>query len=168
MNRQDAGDNLFRVNTGKRQKALIVQFVKVAATLRSIDELFTWLAHSTVHYFDVQVLQFWASQAYRNRQIFTEVRTTACQDTSLPQQCIANNHVATLVRQLMQEQVNFMLYPVQHVFSHHQASLLTRYGLQYCSGYMLRSSALLPPTTDRGEKIPTPLEVVALLFLHQP
>jgi hypothetical protein len=150
--------------------ALIAQLVKTAPSIRTIDDLFFWLASTMVERFDVQVVQFWANQLYHTGQIFTELRAMICQDSSLPQQTVTNMYVAEVVRGIINARDAPMLQKMEQVFHQYQAILLGRYGLHYCCSYFLSSDALLPPPDDHlsPERIPTPLTVVALLFLRQP
>src|SRR3989440_3618183 len=59
---------------------------------------------------------------------------------------------------------------VKNLFSPYQASLLVRYGLQYCAYYLLSGDMLLAPPykATSGLEIPTPLAVAVLHFFHRP
>ncbi|HZT98382.1 MAG TPA: hypothetical protein VFA10_01910 [Ktedonobacteraceae bacterium] len=164
------GDDFSQVSTHRRQIALMAQLGKDAVRIRAIDDLFFWLASAVVERFDVQVMQFWATQPYRTGQVSTELRSMAHQDPTLPQQIVANMHVAEVAGHIINARNTLLLQRLESIFHQHQATLLGRYGLRYCSGYFLSSKALIVPANDRlsSEKLVTPLTAVALLFLRQP
>jgi hypothetical protein len=163
-------DDFSQVSAHRRQIALMAQLGKIAASIRTIDDLFFWLASAVVERFDVQVMQFWANQPYRTGQISTELRTMVRQDLTLPQQVVANTYVVEIAEHIMNSRNTLMLQSIGSIFHQHQAALLGRYGLRYCCGYFLSSNALLMPANDSlsAEKLPTPLVAVALLILRQP
>ncbi len=164
------GDDFSQESAHRRQIALMAQLGKIAASIRTIDDLFSWLASTMIERFDVQVIQFWVNQTYRTGQVSTELRRMARQDLTLPQQIVTNTYVAEVAGHIMNSKNSFMLQRMESLFHQHQATLLGRYGLRYCCGYFLSSNALLVPTNDQlsPEKLPTPLAALALLFLRQP
>jgi hypothetical protein len=164
------GDDFSQVSAHRRQIALMAQLGKIAASIRTIDDLFSWLASTMIERFDVQIIQFWVHQAYRTGQVSTELRTMARQDLTLPQQIVTNTYVAEVAGHLINSRNSLMLQKMESLFHQHQATLLGRYGLHYCCGYLLSRNALLVPANDElfSEKLSTPLAAVALLFLRQP
>jgi hypothetical protein len=148
----------------------MAQLGKDAASIRTIDELFFWLASAVVERFDVQVMQCWVNQLYHTGQVSTELRSMARHDPTLPQQIVANTHVAEVAGHIINAGNTLLLQRLESIFRQHQATLLARYGLRYCCGYFLSSNALLVPADDHlsSEKLVTPLTAVALLFLRQP
>jgi hypothetical protein len=71
--------------------------------------------------------------------------------------------------QIIQERLGHGFEKVDILFSPYQASLLVRYGLQYCAYYLLSGDMLLPPSyrATSGLNVPTPLAVAVLHFFHR-
>src|SRR5947209_8224191 len=122
------GDDFFQVSANRRQIALMAQLGKVAASIRTIDDLFFWLASTVVERFDVQVMQFWANQHYRTGQVSTELRTMVRQDLTLPQQMVTNAYVAEIAGHIMTSRNTLMPQRMESIFHRHQATLFGRYG----------------------------------------
>ncbi len=120
--------------------------------------------------FDVQGVQFWALQAKQTREKVVELRCMVHQELLFPPQIIANNQVAAVASQIIQERHGHRLELVKNLFSPYQASLLVRYGLEYCAYYLLSGDMLLAPPykATSGLEIPTPLAVAVLHFFHRP
>jgi hypothetical protein len=168
MNRDGTPGHSSHIDSSRRQLTLMSQLLKSATTMSHIDELFKWQGHVIIQYFDVQATQFWAMQADITGKLSSQLRDMIWQDASIPQHIFANNQVAMAAGQLLNSQPGYMLQRVGNVFSSHQAELFVRYGIQYCFCNFLRSSSLLPPAQNASDQeIPTPLAVVALLFLKQ-
>lgn len=184
MNRPGDSNNFSQSGGSGRQIALVGQLLKIASSIHSIDSLFHWLAGAIVSRYNVQVAQLWVTQTqtqtYRTGHLTTgnlstghlaiALRTIAHQDPSLPQQVVTNSSVAETAEQLLNRQDGFTLSPVVSLFRQHQAMLLGRYGLHYCSAYTLHRSSLLPPpdNTMSSAEVPTPLAIALLLFVQQP
>jgi hypothetical protein len=164
------GEDFSQVSANRRQMALLAQLGKVAASIRTIDDLFFWLASTVVERFDVQVMQLWANQQYRTGQVSTGLRTMVLQDRTLPQQMMTNRYVEAVASYIVNSRNTLTPQRTESIFQQHQATLLKRYGLYYCCGYFLSSNALLVPANDHlsTEKLPTPLVAAALLILRQP
>jgi len=169
MDNRGIGDNSSQRNVSRHQFAVTTQLFKAATTMHHIDELFLWLCRAVVQTFSVQVVQIWATQTEYNGQNFTQLRTIVHQDNSLPEHVTVNNQVAAFAEYMLSLRRDYTLDIMGKTFSQHQATLLGRYGLHYCSGYYLSSNGLLPPTsTDLSpESVPTPLAAAVLLFLQQ-
>ena len=169
MDRRVPDDNSSQPNIGRGQSLVSTQLLKVAINMRHIDELFLWLAQVIVQNFDAQVVQFWATQSTRSGQYFIQLRTMVSQDTSLPQHVVTNNQVIAVAERILTERSNYLLQPTGGIFPPYQASLLTRYGLNYFFSYFLSGNILLPPASNEtsGESLPTPLAIASMLFLRQ-
>jgi hypothetical protein len=169
MNNRGTGGNSSQTNLGRGQSLVGTQVLKVATNMRHVDELFLWLAQMIVRNFDVQVVEFWATQSTRTGQYFIQLRTMVRQDTSLPQHVVTNNQVIAVAERILSEQNIYLLQPVGSIFPPYQASLLTRYGLNYFFSYFLSGNSLLPPASNEtsGESLPTPLALATMLFLRQ-
>lgn len=168
MNNNGDNGNLFQLD--KYQLAIMDQLPKVARNMRHVDELFLWVADAIIQSFNVQVLELWVAQTNKTGQFFIELRTLVYQDTSLPQHVIANNQIMQLAEYIVREQRNYTLHTVENTFPSYQANTLTRYGLNYCCSYFLKSNALLPVanTNPFAETLPTPLAATTVLFLRHP
>ena len=168
MDRRVPGDNSSQPNIGRGQSLVSTQLLKVAINMRHIDELFLWLAQVIVQNFDAQVVQFWATQSTHSGQYFIQLRTMVSQDTSLPQHVVTNNQVIAVAERILTERSNYLLQPTGGIFPPYQASLLTRYGLNYFFSYFLGNNMLLPPPGEApAENLPTPLALIVMLFLRQ-
>jgi len=163
-----AGTSFLRGMDSQRL-AISMQLVQTIKSMYHIDELFLWLAHEMIRRFHVQVIQFWALQAYRTGLYSIELRTSVLQDTSLSQYIVINEQVAETARRTYSEQRgSTMLQPVGGVFSPHQTALLRRFGLNYWWAHSLQSNVLLPPISSdpSEEKIATPLSLLVFVFLR--
>lgn len=169
MNNHGTGGNSSQPKLGRGQSLASTQLLRAAINMHHIDELFQWVAHAIVQNFDVQVVQFWATQTNRAGQHFIQLRTMVRQDTSLPQYVVTNNQVVAVAERILSEHRSYLLQPMGSVFPPYQASLLARYGLNFFFSYFLSSNSLLPPPSGEapGESLPTPLALTAMLFLRQ-
>src|SRR5690348_12325660 len=64
----------------EQQKTIGVQLIRTITTMRQVDELFQWLAHTIVQYLDVQFIQFWTNQVNQHNQIAVQLRAMVSQD----------------------------------------------------------------------------------------
>lgn len=154
-----------------QQLTVITQLMQSVTTMHHIDELFFWLAQMIAHHLDVSVVEFWARQANSVGDFSLDLRASVCQSDAIPRQLAAGDAVRLFVEGIQRERRGFWLKPVHDVFSTYQANLFTRYGLSYCSCYVLKSNALLAPPHDEDAtgKVATPLMLAVLLFLgHTP
>jgi len=142
-----------------QQLAIITQLYNVASTFYHIDELFYWLARTIIQRFDIQVAEFWTTQGNS-----MGLRAIACQDASLPRHVVWNNQISDMAEHILHEQHHLTLVAVVSIFSAHQASLLNRYGLNYCCGYLLNSQ---PPGYSKGASS-TSTASNLLFFRHAP
>ena len=167
MNRYGGGNNS---SPSGRPLVITSQLYNAASQMHHIDELFQWLSDVIMQNFDVQGVQFWALQAKKTGEKVVELRCMVHQELLFPSQIIANNQVAAIASQIIQERHGHRLELVKNLFSPYQASLLVRYGLEYCAYYLLIGDMLLPPPykATSGQEIPTPLAVSVLHFFHRP
>jgi hypothetical protein len=167
MNSYDA-DNDAQIGAGRRQLGITAQLYRAASSMRHIDEVFTWLAHAVVQVFDVQAVQWWAIQSGRANA--AQLRSMICQDSSLPHYILTNDQMIATVEYLQNAQTSFFYQEVNRLFTPYQATLLTRYRLNYCACYFIRNPALLlpAPAAALGKEPPLPLAVSALLFMARP
>lgn len=167
MNRYGGGNNS---SPSGRPLVITSQLYNAASQMHHIDELFQWLSNVIMQNFDVQGVQFWALQAKQTGEKVVELRCMVHWEHLFPPQIIANNQVAAVASQIIQERHGHRLELVKNLFSPYQASLLVRYGLEYCAYYLLSGDMLLAPPykATSGLEIPTPLAVAVLHFFHRP
>jgi hypothetical protein len=141
-----------------------------AGSVHHIDEMFSWLARVISEHFNIAVVEFWTRQANSIGDFALDLRAVACQGAEVPERLIMNDAVRMVIEGIQNEHRGFWLRSVTDLFSPYQATLLSRYGLGYCSSYLLQSSALLPPQQEDASagKIATPLALGVLLFLEHP
>ena len=169
MNYHVYGSNFSQIRLS-RQQLIVTALQKSITDMLHIDELFLWLSQAYVHHFGLPVVQIWVAHTGSTHQLATELRAIAYENESLPQHAILNSHVAVLADSILSQQSDNMLVRISTVFPSSRAAVLSRYGLQYCSGHFLSSRALLPPIrTDRSDEVLlTPLAAAILLFMSQP
>lgn len=167
MNMYGGGNNS---SPSGRPLVITSQLYNAASQMHHIDELFQWLSHVIIQNFDVQGVQFWALQAKQRGEKVVVLRCMVHRERLFPPQIIANNQVAAVASQIIQERHGHRLDLVKNLFSGYQASLLIRYGLEYCAHYLLSGDMLLAPPykATSGLEIPTPLAVAVLHFFHRP
>jgi len=162
-------DQTYSAKISKLQISLVTQLFQIGASANHIDELFQWLAYAIVGQFDVQLIQFWISHINRMGQLNVQLRTMVCQDNSLPSQVVVNDQIALVVQRIAAERQNSKLLAVDDVFSHYQAALFKRYGLNYCISCFLNKNVLIPAQQNSSSPMasPTPLAMTSLLLLRQ-
>lgn len=159
-------------STGSNQQlaTVMMELSQHSVSVHHIDEMFFWLARMISSHLDVAVVEFWTRQASSTGEFSLDLRAMVCQDDAVPERLVINNTVRSIIEDIQNERRGFWLKPVADLFNAYQANLLGRYGLGYCSSYLLKSAALLPPqrgNTSAG-KIATPLVLSVLLFLEHP
>jgi hypothetical protein len=163
--------NSVRRIMGNHQLIIITQLLKVVESMENIDELFEWLAEMIMQRMDVQVVQFWAIQAYMHGRVSCELRSMACQSALLPQHIVVNQPLADTVEQLLNKQQSVAPRLVGNIFSQYHSKLLMRYNLNYWACHFMSNPILLPPARDTSsyEKVATPLSLGITIFLqHSP
>ncbi|EFH81478.1 hypothetical protein [Ktedonobacter racemifer] len=150
----------------KQPISLVAQLLQATVTMHHVDEVLLWLSDKIGQYLGIPVVQFWTMQLDRSGELHAEVRASASQLPSLPQQATINQYMVSVVDRLLLEQHGIASLPVADVFSPVLASFLTRYGLQYWAGYFLQHEMLLPPARSDSEvkQSPTPLTVIVSFF----
>lgn len=171
MNTHEADNQFSAMTMTKQQNALRTQLFQVAMSMHYIDELFQWLAYAFVHHFNIQLLLFWTNHIDQVGQLTVQLRTTARQDPSLPEQIVLNNQMQRVAQRFMSERLVYQPQQVEMLFSQYQMTLLKRYGLYFCGACFTSRSALLPPRTtvlSQGEA-PTFFAMTTMFFLrHAP
>lgn len=156
---------------GNHQLVILSQLIRQMSVMKQIDEIFIWLAQQFMRRFDVQVVQFWATQQHHSGQRSFALRSYLCKDSALPLGIVNNEQVMLFARQLLISHMSSPVQTVDSMFSSYQVMLMKRYHLQYCLGYYMSNDALLKPpgSASAAELLPAPLRMVALFFLpHSP
>ncbi len=155
---------------GNHQLIIITRLLQVVETLNNIDELFTWLSEMIMERLDVQVVQFWAMQAYIHGTMRCELRTMTSQNSAFPQHIVVNQPLAYTVEQLLTKQQSVTPHLVGNIFSQYHSKLLVRYNLNYWGCHVMSNTLLLPPTKNSVsyEKVATPLTLGLTVFLQHP
>lgn len=171
MNTREPGDQISTMNVGRQQNALLAQLFQVAISMHYIDELFQWLAYAFVHRLNIQLLLFWTNHIDQIGQLTAQLRTTARQDPSLPEQIVVNDQMQRVAQRFMSERLVYQPQSVDTLFSHYQMTLLKRYGLYYWGTCFTSRNALLPPRAtvfSQGE-MPAFFAMTTMFFLrHNP
>jgi hypothetical protein len=150
--------------------AIMMELSQRVVAVHHVDEMFFWLARIISQHLDVAVVEFWTKQANSIGDFSLDLRAVACQGGEVPERLIANDAVRMIIEGIHHDHRGFWLKSVVDLFTPYQATLLSRYGLGYCSSYLLKSAALLPPQKNdfSAGKIATPLVLGVLLFLEHP
>ncbi len=169
-NGKTAMRNSVRRIMGNHQLIIITRLLQVVEAMENIDELFEWLSEMIMQRMDIQVVQFWAMQAYMHGRVSCELRSMACQSTLLPHYIVVNQPLADTVEQLLNKQQSVAPGLVGHIFSQYHSNLLMRYNLNYWACHFMSNTILLPPTRDDAvyEKVATPLTLGITIFLEHP
>ncbi len=157
-------------NTRGHRLTIVTQLLQAIETMHRPEEIFQWLASVIVQHFDVSIIQFWTRETSWSDHPSAQLRALACQDRSLPAYMIAEKLTMT-VEHIPREQRIFLPQLVEQVFPHFQASLLKRYGLNYCTYYLIDKKVSFAPTeyTLSHESTLMGLTLMALLLLrHHP
>ena len=162
--------NAVRGIMGNHQLIIITRLLQVVETMENIDELFEWLAEMIMQRMNVQVVQFWAMQAYMHGRVSCELRSMACQNAVLPQHLVVNQALVDTVEQLLNKRQSVAPRLVSNTFSQYYSKLLMRYNLNYWACHFMSNTILLPPASDDSsyEKVATPLTVGITVFLQHP
>jgi hypothetical protein len=170
MSTRGTNEGSSSTDINRQQMAILSQLLRAVLTMRQIDEVLQWLAYSIVQRFDIQLLQFWTSQANPGDQQSIQLRTMVRQDATLPEQIVVNNDLLLAAQRIIQEQHTYTPQPVDALFSPYRATLLKRYGLNHCTGRFFGTNVLLPPPggPTSGVETSQPCMMAILLLSQQP
>ncbi len=157
-------------NDGIRPLALVSQLLQNVASMRHIDELFTWIANMMVQRLGMKSVQVWATQADTTGASHIKLRASTSQNYFQVQPVSENAEVGALVARMIRERRGILSIPVTSIFSQYQATILAQQNCQYWTVYFLSKNILLPPTQRefQQEEVPTPLQMVFSFFTQQP
>jgi hypothetical protein len=150
--------------------AIMTELSHYVVSAHHVDDIFFWLARIIAHHLDVEVVEFWTQQVSSSGDPSLYLRALVTPGNAVPERLVNNDAVRIVVADIQNERQGFWLKPIADLFTPYQANLLGRYGLNYCSSYLLKSTALLPPPKRdlSAQKIATPLVLGVLLFLEHP
>ncbi len=153
----------------KSESALILQLWRTISAMDHIDELFRWLLQTIVQQFGVEIGQLWTYQTEDNHHSLLALRELVHRDLSPPWNVLTGEPTLAIVEHIMCKQKNIPLQTVQAVYSLHRATLLQRYGVNYCAGYGVQDDLFLPakaaPQMISSGMVPQKL--VLLIFSRQ-
>lgn len=169
MSSYEVGSEFANEGRSEYEQPIIAQLFKVLPTMQHIDELLQWLSYTTVQYFHVEVAEFWALQVQNPFQYTSQLRMLVCKDNSVPHQIVASGQVAAIAERLLHERRSLKVQPISAVFATYQASLLSRYRLNYCASSFFSNSTLFLPVSNNFSSAgsPTPLTITIFLFMQQ-
>ncbi len=165
---EEVANKSAHLTMGNHQLVIITKLLQVVGNMRHIDELFLWLSHITIQRLNVQVVQFWAMQVDTTGQMSSELRTTACQNTALPQHVVINKTLAEITGRLLNKQRSVPPQSIGNTFSLQHMNLFARYNLNYWASHYMSNPILLPPAKNdfSNGKAATPLAITVSLFLQ--
>jgi hypothetical protein len=169
MDIRRSGDQFVAAEMSHQQGALMRQLFQVLSSVHDIDELFQWLADALVQRFNIQLLLFWTNHSNPTGQLVAQLRATARQDPSLPDQLFLNDPMQRIAQKLISERVAYQPQPIETLLSQYQATVFNRYTLPYWCACFTSRNAFLPPRADRlsRRERPAPFAMTTLLFLRQ-
>jgi hypothetical protein len=148
---------------------VVAQLLKAVPTIHHVDELFQLLAYTIVQQFGIQVVQVWVDQVDHTGQMTIQLQTLVRQDSTVLEQVVANGDVAQVAQRIANEYGMDTFRSVDSQFSSYRATMLKRYGLNYCAGYQVRQGTGLPAMRNTGTYASAAsfLAIVTLLFVKQ-
>ena len=157
-------------NTRGYRLTIVTQLLQAIETMHRPEEMFQWLASAIVQCFDVSIIQFWTRESGWSgwAETSTQLRALDSQDRSLPAYMISEKMTMT-VEHISKEQRIFPPQPVEQLIPHFQASLLKRYGLNYCAYCLIDKNVSIAPAeyTLSHDSTSVGLTFIALLLLRR-
>lgn len=149
---------------------LAMQLLSTMKSIHQLDEMFQWLASTTVQRFGVSLVQFWTVQDDAGGRRNLGLLAMDGEDPSVPERVVVNEEITGLVERLALERRAGLLFSMEQAFSSYQATRLNRYGFHYGAGAFLekRLPLLRRKIASAYESAPTHFAVATLLFLRQP
>lgn len=154
------------------QRAILTRLPLVAAEVTHFDELLQWLGEALIHYFHIQVTQFWVGHHRTTTgQLYLELRMMVFQNPFLSQEIVVNPQMAEAIERIFLERRGLMPQSIDAFFPPQQTQALHYNHLSYWSCYFMSHGALLPAAKGQGgsskSKIPFSM-AVTLLFQEMP
>jgi hypothetical protein len=165
----DRADNFFAPQSTRGYRLTIFTQLKQAIeAMQQPEELFQWLASVIMQRFDVSIVQLWSFEYRLPGQPSAQLLAMASQNPAQPLY-VVNEKVAITVEQISRGQRISYPQPVEQVFTGYVASLLKRYGLNYCAYCVIDRNAHSLPNGNAYSQQSTPAVFIciALLFLRR-
>lgn len=163
-------DTFFPQNMRGYRLTIFTQLRQVIEAMHQPEQMFQWLGSVIVQSFEVSIVQFWTCGRGWSGHPSARLWAMAYRDPSQPVQLIGEK-VALTVEDIVRGQANSFTQPVERLFPHYLASLLKRYGLNYCTCCLANKDVRFPPGRQAfpGESSLTQQTFLALLFqAYQP
>jgi len=146
---------------------IVTQLLQTIEAMHRPEEMFQWLAYAIVQHFNVSIMQFWTRESNWTGQPSAQLRAMAYQDRTLPANLIGAK-VSTIIEQIPKEHRIFPPQLLEQVLPRFQASLLKRYGLNYCSYCLIDKNVRFAPAgyARSRENVSTGLTFIAFLLLR--
>src|SRR6185312_2268759 len=144
---------------------IFTQLRQVIEAMHQPEQMFQWLGSVIAQSFDVSIVQFWTCEKAWSNQPSAQLRAMASRDPSQPAYLIGEK-VAVTVEEISKRSRNSFTQPVERLFPQYLASLLKRYGLNYCTCCLANRNVRFPPGQQAfpQENALTDLALLALLF----
>jgi hypothetical protein len=158
-------DTFFPQNMRGYRLTIFSQLRQVIEAMHQPEQMFQWLGSVIAQSFEVSIVQFWTCEKVWSGQPSAQLRAMAYRDPSQPVHMIGEK-VAVTVEEISKRSRNSFTQPVERLFPHYLASLLKRYGLNYCTCCLANRNVRFPPghRTLPHEKALTELTFLTLLF----
>ena len=150
--------------------SLAMQLLSTMKRIHQLDEMFQWLASTSIQRLGVSLVQFWTVQNDARGRCNLGLLAMDREDLSVPERVVLNDEITRLVERLAVERRAGLCFPMEQAFSSYQATRLNRYGLHYGAGAFLekRLPSVRREAASANESAPTHFAVATLLFLRQP
>ena len=119
--------------------SIMNQLLQNISPMRSSNELFSWLAQRVTQGLGTQVIQFWSKQKTNTDDTAIELLASHGNGGIAPH-IMDSAGIREVVKRMLSEQSSVSLQSVNDIFPSSQSVLLSRHGIQYCVGYLLRGS----------------------------
>jgi hypothetical protein len=160
-----ADDTFFTQSMRGYRLAIFTQLRQVIESMHQPEQVFQWLGSVIVQSFDVSIVQFWTARKVWSGYPSAQLRAMTAHDPSQPAYLIGEK-VAVTVEEIARRQPDSFSQPVERLFPQYLASLLKRYGLNYCTCCLANRNVRFPPgqQTLPHASASTELTFLALLF----
>ena len=159
-------DTFFPQNMRGYRLTIFTQLRQVIDAMHQPEQMFQWLASVIVQSFDVSIVQFWTCRTVWSMQPSAQLRAMAYRDPSQPVTLISEK-VALTVEEISRGPRDSFIQPVERLFPHYLASLLKRYGLNYCTCCQANRNVRFPPGQQASPRESTLTELTFLALLFQ-
>ena len=155
---------------GNHQLVVISQLLQIIEQVQHVNDVFSWLVHTLLQRFGLDVIQLWTLQGQTEGQATLELRAMVSRNVALPQYVVNNSHVVREIKHVLRERSGLMPMPVSIVFSQEQVNLLAQHNLHYWGYSFLCNDSLLLPVVGKhndNKEVSAPLMMVVSLFMQQ-